>query len=1402
MPNTRISIPSLFGGVSQQAAALRHPNQVASADNVYLSVSDGMSKRNGTTHFGSAITDLTAAGNYRLHAINRDGDEQYLIAYGDSTLRFFDVVNSGIEVEKKISTDAQTYLDANSATADDMRLISSNDYTILVNRTVESDSSDSDAYTVTDEHDDYEEMTRKTPAVNTYHRTKTDSNGRTAGYWKYVPGATPATLALPTYNRAGSPDYGDVATWKASSRNPGGFKITFTKTDSSTVTYDVVWNMEDDSSITKMRHVADAITRALQNAGAKNAQCRWQWVSQGTAKFIITSPYGGAGATFGANCITSPTDGNVFDFSGSGFPFYTGGGSDVVTAGTGDAAAFVENIVDRWVRVPAPSQKDAKLDASTMPIQIVRRFNDYYLGSQFSGGVYFTTGAFAHWPFEELAGTTADNYLGNATYDATYTSGYTLGTYMVPNVRGVTLNGTTATIDIPALGSWGTAIASGMSVEFWVKRATTGAVGMVADLGDGGGNVWMQISITAADKLRLRWADAASHVLDASTTSAAGVVDDAPHHVVVTAKPSTRAVQIYVDGVSLPVTYASQDLLDTFASIAFSSVVGKNRVGSEYFNGTIGGLALYTTVLNSDQVLNHYARGLGEAWAESSTYFDVDVIDWKFRETGDTDTNPLPSFVGNTIRDIVFHRNRLAIGADDNVVFSQAGDFFNFFIEDANNLVDSDPIDVAIASDEVAIVDSLTPFRKSLVIFTRAGRQFELNAPETLSPTTAAITPSTSYDSMDVKPAVLENQLYFAADQVGAGGQVYEYFYDDSITSSTAANITAHCDRYLPSDIRTIQTGLNTNTVIALPTDASSLYVYRYFWRGNEKVQSAWSRITLDDDDRIADVAVIRDFAYLLVEEYPGYFVFMRLALAKDGAADGMPYAPHIDHMVSKTGTFSSTTTTFTLGFNDDKIDVIVTGPDFPDISNPTAFGTGTTGVLAQQAVRSAISPDGNYIAFALSTSPYIAVYTWTKSGGIGTKLPDPASDPGNPVFDVAWHPDGDLLAAVTGGSLMAYKFTSAGLGRKITAASTPTATCAGVAWSPNGSYVAVATSGSPYVEVWAWTADRFGSKFSNPGTLPTGAGKNVAWHPDSTYIAVAHTTTPYITAYPFTSSGFGSKLTNPVTLPTGNATDVAWNYNGTAIAVSHATSPYVTAYPFTTVFGTKYSNPSSLPSGNGQAVAWHPDGRGVYLGVASTPYLEAWRFSGGWSTKFTAPSITPAAAVTSIVVDPGGKRIALTYNTTPFATSHSITGTTTTPGTVLSGNPGSTAGTVTITGDYSAFACYLGRTFDMVAELSRPYQRDQNNQTVIDGKLQLDKLALVHRNTAAYTVRISQAGTTRDYTFTPRDTTVDIENEGTFFAFPQGFNDTATITLRNSSPKPATIVAADIIGTFTPGTQ
>jgi len=189
MANSIISIPNTWGGVSRQAPALRHPNQFEEGDNVLFDIVDGAQKRPGSNHI-AFLDGLTDGLQYKIHTIDRDDQEQYIVVIGHGVLRIFDT--SGVEQSVAIDSSAETYLTRNDLDGaaigrDDLVLLTVSDTTFILNRKVSPRLTASEHFAVTDTHQDYDDLVSNIPAVGTYHRTKFSSSGHPAGFYRYFP---------------------------------------------------------------------------------------------------------------------------------------------------------------------------------------------------------------------------------------------------------------------------------------------------------------------------------------------------------------------------------------------------------------------------------------------------------------------------------------------------------------------------------------------------------------------------------------------------------------------------------------------------------------------------------------------------------------------------------------------------------------------------------------------------------------------------------------------------------------------------------------------------------------------------------------------------------------------------------------------------------------------------------------------------------------------------------------------------------------------------------------------------------------------------------------------------------------------------------------------------------------
>ena len=372
-------------------------------------------------------------------------------------------------------------------------------------------------------------------------------------------------------------------------------------------------------------------------------------------------------------------------------------------------------------------------------------------------------------------------------------------------------------------------------------------------------------------------------------------------------------------------------------------------------------------------------------------------VGWRSRQAGDDFTNPFPSFVGSTINDVFFFKNRLGFLTDTAVVFSEADEYFNFFRTTTQQLLDSAPIDVGLSHTKVAVLQHALPFQEKLMLFSKQS-QFVLRGADILSPKTVAISPVTEYDITDgIAPLALGSYIYFPFNR-GQYEGVFEYFVDNNTEVFEAEEITSQVPKYIPSDIRAMAGSASESMVVLQnATDLKTLYVYKYFWSGKEKIQSAWQKWTFDDN--ITGFDFIDSTLYLILNGQQ--LVEMPVENALTDA--GLEYTLLLDNRVDGTvpGVFYNSQTNKTS----------ITGIPFSTTTeNTTVFTKGGSERVATALTSSSVEIDGFLASYVThSNTIYKCVETHTSSAsdtpGVSAKWSASTDVPSAP----AWS-DGGVL--------------------------------------------------------------------------------------------------------------------------------------------------------------------------------------------------------------------------------------------------------------------------------------------------------------------------------------------------------------------------------------------------------
>lgn len=306
---------------------------------------------------------------------------------------------------------------------------------------------------------------------------------------------------------------------------------------------------------------------------------------------------------------------------------------------------------------------------------------------------------------------------------------------------------------------------------------------------------------------------------------------------------------------------------------------------------------------------------------ESNGTFTFKQATWDKCQAGDINTAPQPSFIGKKMADMFFFRNRLGFIADENVVMSRNAGFFNFWRTTATALLDTDPIDVAVSHVKVSILRHAIPFNESLLLFSDQ-TQFKLTGGDTLSPATVSVTQTTEFETANTAKPVGAGKFVFFGTHKGGYAGVREYFVDATAEVNDANDVTAHVPKYIKGKAKKFAASTNEDALLVITDeDPQSIYVYKYYYSGSEKVQSSWSRWEFPACTKVVDMAFVEGTCWMILKRPDGLYL-ERIDLAPGITDVGMDYLLHLDHRFTSdmvtavvTTDTSGTTTTIPLPY-------------------------------------------------------------------------------------------------------------------------------------------------------------------------------------------------------------------------------------------------------------------------------------------------------------------------------------------------------------------------------------------------------------------------------------------------------------------------------------------------------
>ena len=305
--------------------------------------------------------------------------------------------------------------------------------------------------------------------------------------------------------------------------------------------------------------------------------------------------------------------------------------------------------------------------------------------------------------------------------------------------------------------------------------------------------------------------------------------------------------------------------------------------------------------------------------------FTFKKLDWTDRVCGDaTDTNPNPSFVGKTIQNLTYYKNRLGLLSGENLILTENASYFNFFATTVTQVLDTDPIDIAASGTQVNTLKHSVGFNETLLLFSDTAQYKLDHAGDTISPTTAILNEVSSFEHDDsVTPIAAGKFAYFAQARTN-NTAIREYYADDDTLTNDGLDISVSVQSLIPSNAYQIVSNTVEDCLAVLcadtadaqvapyttgsditATNADTMYIYKYFFDGGEKVQTAWSKWEFSGVKILGGFSVESNVYLFTVEGQDTKLFKIDLRNLKDST---LGHGIYLDKMTSVTGVYSSGT--------------------------------------------------------------------------------------------------------------------------------------------------------------------------------------------------------------------------------------------------------------------------------------------------------------------------------------------------------------------------------------------------------------------------------------------------------------------------------------------------------------
>ncbi len=210
-------------------------------------------------------------------------------------------------------------------------------------------------------------------------------------------------------------------------------------------------------------------------------------------------------------------------------------------------------------------------------------------------------------------------------------------------------------------------------------------------------------------------------------------------------------------------------------------------------------------------------------------------VNWNDRIVGDNTTNPIPSFIDNTISHIFFYRNRMGFLSGQNVILGKAGDLFNFWNTSAQVATDDDPIDISAAGKKPVFLNYVEPTSVGLVMYSTTEQFLLTTDSDILSPKTSKVNTLSSYEADAAVESVALGTSQAFINKTPLYTRLFEINEINSEQPPLLSDVTSVIPELIPETINSMVASPALSIVSLGTTGSSNIFQYRFLEKTREE---------------------------------------------------------------------------------------------------------------------------------------------------------------------------------------------------------------------------------------------------------------------------------------------------------------------------------------------------------------------------------------------------------------------------------------------------------------------------------------------------------------------------------------------------------------------------------------